>query len=109
MERVFRDVIVVFSTTSSKKEAKRIAKALVEKRVAACVSIFGPIKSVYWWKGKVEESEECFLMVKTIQDKYNELEKVIREIHSYQVPEILAVPVVNGLKEYIEWLKKELL
>ena len=99
---------MVFSTTSSREEAEKIARVLVEKRVAACVSISGPIKSMYWWDGKIEESEEYLLIVKTTRSKYEELERAISRVHSYQVPEILAIPIVSALKEYVEWLKEEL-
>lgn len=108
-KNTIEDVIVIFSTTGSREEAENIARVLIEKRVAACVNIFGPIKSIYWWRGKIEESKEYLLTVKTIRDKYEILERIISEIHSYQVPEIIAIPVVNALKEYIEWLRKELI
>ena len=101
------NVLVVFSTAASEEEAERIAKVLIGKRIAACVSMLGPIKSIYWWKNRIEESEEYLLLIKTTQDKYEELERVFKEIHSYQVPEILAVPVMNALREYVEWLREE--
>jgi len=101
-------MVMVFSTTSSRGEAEKIARVLVEKKVAACVSISGPIKSMYWWDDKIEESEEYLLIVKTTRSKYEELERAISRVHSYQVPEILAIPIVSALKEYVEWLKEEL-
>jgi len=107
-EGFIEDVIMIFSTVSSKGEAEKIARALIGKRVAACVSMFGPIKSMYWWDGKIEESEEYLLIIKTTRSKYGELEGIISKIHSYQVPEILAIPIVSALKEYIEWLREEL-
>jgi len=100
------NVLVIFSIAAS-EEAERVAKVLVGKRIAACMSMLGPIKSIYWWKNRIEESEEYLLLIKTTQDKYEELERAIKEIHSYQVPEILATPVMSALREYVEWLREE--
>jgi len=102
-----KDYIQVFTTTESKEEAEKIARGVVGKRLAACTQIIGPIKSIYRWKEKIEEEEEWLCIMKSLNDLYEQLEKVIKEIHSYEVPEILALPVVAGNQAYLEWLNKE--
>lgn len=93
---------------SNKNEAERIAKLLLEKRVAGCVQIIGPIISMYWWKGKIERAEEWLCLIKSRLNLYNELESLIRENHSYEIPEILAMPIIKGNNDYIKWLNNEL-
>lgn len=99
--------IQVFTTTARKQEAQQIAQTLVEERLAACVQILGPITSTYRWQGAVETSEEWLCLIKTRQELYLPLEAAIRRIHPYDVPEILAVPVVAGSESYLAWLKGE--
>lgn len=101
------DFIVVFCTTGSREEAERLAGALVGERLAACVTIVGPVLSVYRWKGKVERGEEYLLVIKTKRSLYSRLESRLRELHSYEVPEIVALPIVEGLKDYLSWLSEE--
>ena len=103
-----KDYIQVFTTTESKEEAEKISREVVGKRLAACTQIVGPIKSIYRWKEKIEEGEEWLCIMKSLNDLYEQLEKAIKEIHSYEVPEILALPVVAGNQGYLEWLNKEL-
>ena len=103
-----KDYLQVFTTTESKEEAEKIAREVVGKRLAACTQIVGPIKSIYRWKEKIEEEEEWLCIMKSLNDLYEQLEKAIKEIHSYEVPEILALPVVAGNQAYLEWLNKEL-
>ncbi len=100
--------LVVFVTASSRKEADKIAQALVKERFAACVSIVPEIYSRYWWKGHIEYDKELWLVIKTTLRCYKRLEKRIKELHSYSVPEILAVPVVSGSPQYLQWMKKAL-
>jgi len=100
-------VLQVVTTTSSQDEARRIATQLVERRLAACVQIVGPIESVYRWEGKVETATEWQCQVKTRQSKYAAVEVAIRELHSYQVPEILALPFSDGNSDYLRWLIDE--
>ena len=102
-----KDYLQVFTTTESKEEAEKIAREVVGKRLAACTQIVGPIKSIYRWKEKIEEEEEWLCIMKSLNDLYEQLEKAIKEIHSYEVPEILALPVVAGNQAYLEWLNKE--
>lgn len=102
------DYIQVVTTTEKKEDARKIARAVVEKRLAGCVQIIGPITSIYRWKEAIETAEEWMCVIKTRKDLYLELEKSIREVHPYEVPEILAVPVAEGSKDYLEWLGNEI-
>ena len=100
--------IQVLTTTETKSDAQAIARAVVEKRLAACVQTIGPITSTYWWQGEIETAEEWLCVIRSRQDLYERLEEAIREVHPYDVPEILAVPVIAGSKSYLEWLDNEL-
>lgn len=98
--------LTVFITAPDKESGKRVARHLLEKRLAACVNIT-PVSSMYWWEGKLEESDEVLLIAKTTTDKLEELVKEAKAVHPYQVPEIIAVPIVGGYKEYLGWVEKE--
>lgn len=99
--------IQVLTTTARKQEAQQIAQTLVEECLAACVQILGPITSTYRWQGAIETSEEWLCLMKTRQELYPQLEAAIRRIHPYEVPEILAVPVIAGSQSYLTWLAGE--
>lgn len=101
------DYIEVHSTTPSREEADRICAAVVEARLAAAAQVTAPIRSTYWWQGKVERAEEYFIMMKTTRDKFGALAKMIRENHSYDVPNIIAVPIVEGTEDYLGWISSE--
>lgn len=96
------------TTTASRAEAESIARALVERRLAGCVQIVGPISSTYWWEGAVETAEEYLCLIKSSRDAYPALEAAIHELHPYDVPEILAIPVAAGSAAYLDWLGDEL-
>lgn len=102
------DVIQVSTTVASQAEAERLARALVERRLAACVQISGPINSIYHWQGKIEVSAEWRCEVKTLRSVYPAVESAIRALHSYDVPEILAVPLAAVSADYLAWLQNEL-
>jgi periplasmic divalent cation tolerance protein len=102
-----REFIVVYVTAGSLDEADRLARVLVEERLAACVNRIGPIQSVYRWQGKLEQSEEQLLIIKTQKELFPALEKRVRELHSYSVPEIVAVPIVDGSQDYLGWLGEQ--
>jgi periplasmic divalent cation tolerance protein len=102
------EILVVSTTTARKEEAEMLAAELVTRRLAACVQIVGPIASAFHWQGKVEHSEEWLCQIKSRRDKYAELEAVLRQLHPYDVPEILAVPAVLASKTYAQWLSEEL-
>ena len=101
------DYIQVYTTTESKEDAERISRLAVERRVAACAQVFGPIESTYRWEGKLETAKEWYCILKSRRDLYESLEKAIKDNHPYDVPEILAVPVVSGNRDYLDWLDRE--
>jgi periplasmic divalent cation tolerance protein len=102
------DLIQVMTTIDSREDAQNIAQALVQGRLAGCVQIIGPITSVYWWQDQIETDEEWLCIAKSHQELYPRLEKTIRQVHPYDVPEILAMPVVAGNPDYLAWLTNEL-
>src|ERR1700733_12713280 len=95
------DKIVVFSTCGSADDAERLARRLVEERLAACVNVISPVRSYYRWKGAVEDSVEWLLMIKSSRPHFAALRAVLESAHSYEVPEIIAVPVVEGSPNYL--------
>lgn len=99
--------ILVLTSTGSEQEAGRIAARLVDARLAACVAITPRVRSVYRWKGEVEQAEEWTLTIKTRAALYAQVEAAIREVHSYDVPEVLAIPVVAGWPAYLDWVDAE--
>ena len=99
--------IQITTTTETKEQAQTIAKHLVETKLAACVQITSPITSIYRWKGKVENTQEWLCLIKTRDDHYNKVEAAIKSLHPYETPEIIAVPIVKGSKEYLNWLDDE--
>jgi periplasmic divalent cation tolerance protein len=102
------DKIVVLSTCGSPQEAQRLAHALVEKRLAACVNIVSGVRSVYRWKDAIEDEEEVLLVIKTSRPLFEELRNEILRLHSYEVPEVIALEVVDGSEGYLAWLDREL-
>ncbi|MFZ0886263.1 MAG: divalent-cation tolerance protein CutA [Candidatus Acidiferrales bacterium] len=99
------DKIVVLVMCGSRKEARKIARVLVERRLAACVNEIGaPVRSVYRWKGKMETAEEFLLVIKTTKRRFAALRAAIVELHGYDVPEIIALPVVEGSRAYLDWI-----
>lgn len=98
------DKRLVISTTSSREEAEKIARALVEARLAACVQIIGPMRSLYRWKDAVESAEEFLLLMKTAADSVAELRKGLQKLHSYEVPECIEIPIESGLPAYLHWI-----
>ena len=98
------DAIAVFITAPNRDEAAQLAEALVNDKLAACVQILPEMTSVYRWQGKIERQPECLIIAKTTNARFVELETRVRTLHSYEVPEIVAVPIVTGSKPYLEWL-----
>jgi periplasmic divalent cation tolerance protein len=101
------EFIVVLVTAGSSVEGERLARALVEERLAACVNRIAGVQSVYRWEDKVEQSAEELLVIKTRAERFAALEKRVRELHSYSVPEIIALPVVGGSESYLHWLGEQ--
>jgi periplasmic divalent cation tolerance protein len=100
-------VSIIYSTTGSIEEARKIARMLVEEKVVACVNIIPKIESIYRWKGKIEEDNECVLLAKTTDKNIDKTIQRIKELHSYDVPDIVAIPITHGFKEYLDWVKDE--
>jgi periplasmic divalent cation tolerance protein len=102
-----QEFIVVFVTVGSPAEGERLARALVEERLAACVNRVPNIQSVYRWEGKVEQSGEELLVIKTRRELFTALENRVLKLHSYSVPEIIALPVIEGNAAYLRWLEEQ--
>jgi periplasmic divalent cation tolerance protein len=96
--------IVVLITAGSVDEGLKIAHALVEERLAACVNVISPIESIYRWQGQVHEDREVLLIVKTTAEAFDQLTAKVKALHSYQVPEIIALPIVAGSQDYLSWI-----
>jgi periplasmic divalent cation tolerance protein len=106
MPRKRIDEVVVLVTSGSRKEARRIARTLVGEKLAACANIVGaPVESIYRWKGRIETAREILLLVKTSRRHFRALERRIRELHSYDVPEIIALPIAAGSAGYLRWIE----
>ena len=101
------DCIAVLVTVGSRQEAERIAEALVTERLAACVNMIGPITSIYHWEGRVERGQELLLIIKTRAAFFDQLEAHVKSLHSYQNPEVIAVPISAGAAAYLDWLRSE--
>jgi periplasmic divalent cation tolerance protein len=99
--------LVVLCTVSSLEDGRRMARELVDQRLAACVNLIPKVESIYRWQGAVESAEEVLLVVKTTPARFAELRDKIAELHSYEVPEILALPVTDGSAAYLEWLSAD--
>lgn len=102
------DYIQVVTTVENKEDADKIARSLVERRLAACVQILGPVTSYFHWQGKLDTAAEFLCLIKSREDLFAELEKEITGLHPYEVPEILAMPISRGGKDYMNWMAAEL-
>ena len=102
------EFVQISTTTDKREEAEKISRLLVEQRLAACVQIVGPVHSTYWWKDQVEQAEEWQLLIKTKETMFERVKELIRTNHSYDVPEILLVPITDGSEDYLEWLDENL-
>jgi len=100
--------IVVFVTASNKKEAQKIARGLLEKKLVACVNILDKLTSFFWWKGKIDKSAEALLIIKSRREKLTGIIKTVKALHSYEVPEIIALPIIGGEKDYLKWIDDSL-
>lgn len=100
-------VLVVLVTASSREEAAKIGQTVVKEKLAACVSIVPAVTSIFRWQGKIQRSREVLLLVKTTEHRYAALVQLIRSMHSYKVPEIIALKVKKGLSQYIAWVEQE--
>ncbi|MBM3888735.1 MAG: divalent-cation tolerance protein CutA [Verrucomicrobia bacterium] len=99
---------VVFVTAGSRREARKLAQALLERRLVACANIVPGVESHYWWQGKIDCSREWLLVMKTRRPRFGALRRAVKELHGYQVPEIIAVPLVAGDATYLRWMDASL-
>jgi periplasmic divalent cation tolerance protein len=102
------DKIIVFSACSTLEEARRIARKLIENHLAACVNVMPGVRSFYRWKGMIEEGEECLLVIKSSRDLLDRLRLELEKAHTYEIPEVVAIPIVAGSPNYLNWLDHEL-
>jgi periplasmic divalent cation tolerance protein len=102
------DYIMVLVTTANKGEAEKIAQALLKERLIACANIINPVTSFFFWSGKIDEGEECLMVMKSRRDLFAELAERLKGLHSYEVPEVLAIPIVEGSAAYLGWMREVL-
>ena len=107
MKKQVGQVLVILVTAVNQKEARRIGKGMVDAKLAACANIIPGIQSIYRWKGKVVKAQEVLIILKSTRPRYRALEKAIKAMHSYETPEIIALPVKEGLDRYIGWVRSE--
>ena len=101
------DYVVLFITTAADEEAQLISRVLLEQRKAACVSIVPGVSSLFWWQGRIDSAQESLLVVKTRARLVDEIVQLVKEVHSNDVPEIIALPIIAGNQDYLDWLDKE--
>ena len=107
MRTELKDILIVIVTAANQEEAAKISQRAVKTRQAACATTIPTVCSTYWWEGELITDQECIVLLKTTADKFEALQETIRTMHSYEVPEIIAIPVSHGLPQYIEWVMKE--
>jgi periplasmic divalent cation tolerance protein len=100
--------IIVLMTTATREEAEKITSKLLDERLIACANTTGPVSSLFWWKGKISQEKEFLTLMKTRTELFDELAKKVKQMHSYEVPEIIAVPIAKGEQSYMEWLNSSL-
>lgn len=99
---------LIYITTSSEDESSLIGEKLVSERLVGCANIISDIKSFYWWQGNLEKDQESILLVKSLVSKVDDIIKRVKELHSYENPAIIALPIINGSQDYLNWLKEEI-
>lgn len=100
------EAVIVYVTAPNEEEAAKISKAVVEQRLAGCVNIVKEMRSIYNWQGKIEDDSEVLMIMKTQRNLFGALKNRVKELHSYTVPEIIAVPVIEGSEDYLNWLRE---
>jgi periplasmic divalent cation tolerance protein len=108
MEYMKEKYIQVITTIDTKEDAEKITEILLNRRLAGCIQIIGPVTSTYWWKNKIEKASEWLCIVKSTKNLFEEIKQSIREIHPYETPEIISIPIVNGDNDYLKWLQDKL-
>ncbi len=99
--------IVLFITTATAEEAQRISRVLLEQKKVACVNIVPRVNSLFWWQDKLDSAEESLLIVKTKASLLSEIVPLVKKIHSYDIPELIALPIIGGNQDYLDWIQKE--
>ena len=99
---------VILVTAANKKEARRIAKSLINHKFAACVNIISGMESFFWWKGKIDSAKEVLLIIKSRKEKLPQIIRLVKSIHSYEIPEIISLPITTGFKPYLKWIDESL-
>lgn len=102
-----RENVVIFITTGTDEEAHKVAEALLKNRDAACVNIVPRISSLFWWQDKLDSAQESLLIVKSKASLLSEIVRLVKEVHSYDVPEVIALPIIGGNPDYLEWISQE--
>ena len=102
------EYIVILVTAKDSEEASKISQNLLDKRLVACGNIINPVNSLFWWEGKLDKAEEAMLILKTHYSLFDEVVRVVKSIHSYSVPEILALPILDGNKDYLRWIDESI-
>ena len=103
-----KNYILILVATKDKQEAEKITKALLNERLIACGNVAGPVTSLFHWSGQIEKSEECLVVMKSRMDLFAQVAERVKGLHSYEVPEILALPIVDGSKTYLDWMSSVL-
>ena len=98
------DFIIVLVTTKDKVEAEKISQTLLSEKLIACANIISPVASCFWWQGKVDRTDECLIIMKTRKSLFGEVQLRVKELHSYDAPEVLALPIVDGSEAYLSWM-----
>ena len=98
--------IVIFVTAKDYDQATKISQSLVDQKLIACANIISGVKSLFWWEGKVDEANEVLLILKTKKSLFKKIEKAVKALHSYEVPEIIALPIIEGHKPYLKWVNE---
>ena len=98
--------IVVFVTTKDKREAEKIAQKLIEEKLAACANIVDGVQSIFWWKGKVDQSNEALMILKSKEELLEKIILTVKALHSYTVPEVIALPLLDGNPDYLKWIEE---
>lgn len=101
--------VLVMMTTATKREAQKIVQQLLKQHLIACANILGPVESKFWWRGKIDKTDEYLVLMKSNEKLFTKLTQVIKQLHSYEVPEILALSIAEGWSPYLEWLNSSLL
>lgn len=98
--------IVIIITASNEEEATKIARALLEEKLVACVNIHPKIRSLYWWEGKIQDEGEAMMVIKTRKALFKEIVEKVKKIHSYTVPEVISLPIIEGSEDYLKWIRE---